>query len=219
MADYRTPLPGLFAATLEAAINRLLSMDGESTRRLAQLDQRLVRLELEGLGITLNFGFSPQRVKVSLDVEGEPDTVISGTPTALFSMAVPDGDGNWGTPGSRVKIAGDATLARDLERVFSRLDPDWEAQFSNWFGDVLGYQLAAGARGMAKQFRDTVTTLEEMSGDFLQGPGSPLARAGEIRQFGADVDTLRDATERLEARLRILRQRRAGESGGGEGAA
>lgn len=216
MPEYRTPLPGLLATTLEVAINRVLAMDQNSPRRLAQLDKRLVRLELEGLGIVLNFAFSPQRARVSLDADGEPDTVINGTPAALFSMAIPDSDGNWGTPGSRVRISGDATLARDLERLFSRLDPDWEARLSDWFGDVLGYQLAAGARGAAGQFRETMATLGDITGDFLRRPDSPLAQDQEVHEFGQAVDTLRDTAERLEARLRMVRERRAAASGPGE---
>ena len=213
MPDYRTPLPGILAATLEAAINRLLALDESSPRRLQQLQGKNVRLELEGLGIVLNFSFTMHRVQVNLDADGEPDTVISGSPAALFAMALPEGEGRWGTPGSRVRIAGDATLARDLERVFSRLEPDWEAQLSNRFGDVLGHQLAAGARGAAGQLRDTLATLEDMSGEFFQRPGSPLAQAAEMSNFGQSVDALRDATERLEARLRLVRESRAAAPG------
>lgn len=209
MPDYRTPLPAILAATLEAAINRVLAMDSDSPRRLAQLDQRRVRLELDGLGIVLHFSFSRQRIGVSLDAAGAADTVINGTPAALFAMAIPDGDGHWGSTGSRVRISGDATLARDLERLFSRLDPDWEGQLSNWFGDVLGHQLAAGGRSAAGTLRETVTTLEDSAGEFLRRPASPLAQQQEIRQFGQAIDALRDATERLEARLRIMRQRKA----------
>ena len=212
MADYRTPLPGLLAATLETAINRVLSLDENSPRRLQQLQGKHVRLELEGLNIKLNFLFSQHRVQVCLDMDGEPDTVISGSPVALFAMAIPDEEGHWGTPGSRVRISGDATLARDLERLFSRLDPDWEGQLSNVFGEVAGHQLAAGARGAAAALRETVATLEDMTGEFFQRPGSPLAQAAELKSFGNSVDTLRDATARLEARLRLIRERRTAAS-------
>lgn len=208
MSDYRTPLPGLLAATLEAAVNRLLALDENTPRRLQHLQGKRVRLELEGLGIVLNFSFAAQRVQVSLDAEGEPDTVVSGSPAALFAMALPDEAGHWGMPGSRVKISGDAMLARDLERVFSRLDPDWEGQLSNLFGDVAGHQLAAGARGAVAQLRETLATLEDMTGEFFQRPGSPLAQDAEIKDFANSVDAVRDAAERLEARLRLLRERR-----------
>jgi len=205
MTDYRTPMPAVLAASLEAAINRLLAMDEDSPRRLNPLDQRMVRLELEGLGIDLYFSFSARRVTVALDAGKEPDAVIRGTPPALFSMAVPDSEGHWGTAGSRVQIAGDATLARDLERLFSRLDPDWEGQLSIWFGDVLGHQLTSGARSVSAHLGETVRTLEDIAGDYLHKPSSPLARHQEVRDFSQSVDALRDAAARLEARLRILK--------------
>jgi len=209
MPEFRTPLPAILAATLEAAINRVLAMDEDSAHRLAKLDQRHVRLELQGLGIALQFSFSPQRVTVNTGVEDAPDTVIRGTPMALFALAAPDGEGSWGSAGSRVEISGDATLARDLERLFSRLDPDWETQMSRWFGDVLGEQLSTGARGAAGAIRETMMTLEDITSEFLHRPVSPLAQPQEIREFGQAIDSLRDATERLEARLRLVRERRA----------
>jgi len=209
MTSYRTPLPGILAATLEASINHVLAMDDGTPRRLGPLDQRLVRLELEGLAIVLDFSFTPHRVKVSLQTEATPDTVISGTPTALFAMAIPDADGSWGRPGSQVRISGDATLARDIERLFSRLDIDWEAKFSNWFGDVVGYQLVAGARGAASQLRASLSTIGDFASDWLRQPSSPLVEPMAIEEFSEAVDALRDATDRLEARLRIVRERRA----------
>lgn len=209
MPTYRTPLPAALAASLEAAINRILAMDENTPRRLARLDQRRVQLELEGMGIVLNFAFTGQRVSINLNAEGEADTVIKGSPVALFAMAVPDGDGHWDTAGSRVQISGDATLARDLEKLFSSLDPDWERQMANWFGDVAGHQLSAGARGAAEALHETMTTLEDIAGEFLRRPASPLAQPEETRSFGQAVDSLRDATDRLEARLRIIRERQA----------
>jgi ubiquinone biosynthesis protein UbiJ len=212
LINYRTPFPAMLATSLEVAINHLLSMDEGSSARLAQLDGKLLRLELDGVGINLNFAFSSQRVAISLESGDEADTVVRGTPAALFAMAIPDGEGNWGTAGSRVQISGDATLARDLERLFSRLDPNWEKQIAKWFGDVWGYQVASGVRGAAGQARQTMSDLEGMTADFLNRKGSPLAQQEEITDYGQSVDALRDATERLEARLRIIRQRKAEQS-------
>lgn len=217
MTAYRTPLPGILAATLETSINQLLAMDEVSPKRLGLLDRRLVRLELEGMGIVLDFSFFPHRVKISLDTDGTPDTVISGTPAAVFAMELPDADGSWGRPGSQVRISGDATLARDVERLFSRLDPDWEGELSNWFGDVAAHQLAVGARSAANHFRSTVATLGNFTADFLRQPSSPLAQPAAIAEFGQAVDSLRDAADRLEARLRGVRERRARAAGLGAG--
>jgi hypothetical protein len=53
MPDYRTPMPGILALTLETAINRILALDEDSAARLQRLDNRMLRLDLEGIGITI----------------------------------------------------------------------------------------------------------------------------------------------------------------------
>ena len=103
MTDYKTPLPQLLADTLEAAINQVLALDPESAGRLRKLENRFLQLDLEGLGITLFLTAESGSVLVSLSLEGEPDTVISGTPFALFAMAAPGDAAGWGLPGSRVR--------------------------------------------------------------------------------------------------------------------
>jgi ubiquinone biosynthesis protein UbiJ len=201
MKSYRTPLPGLLAALLEAGINRALALDPESENRLQRLADRMLQLDIEGVGITLFIAFTARRVQVGTRSEHEPDTVISGSPFALFSMAAPEGAGNWNTSGSRVKITGDANLARDLERLFSQLDPDWEGSLSRLLGDVWGYQVAAGLRTGATHARRSAAEAGEMVREFVTSEGGPVVREDELARFGADVDDLHDALTRLEQRL------------------
>ncbi len=206
MADYRTPLPSILAAMLESAVNRVLALDEDTPARLQRLDGRMLRLDLEGVGITLYFTFSATVVHVSIDSDDEPDTVISGSPFALFSMAVPDGDGSWQGPDSRVNISGDATLARDLERLFSRLDPDWESTLSRLFGDVWGHQVAAGIRSGSEQAKEAAGNAAELVSEFLKRESGPLVQSADIKKFADAVDETRDAVERLEAKVRIMQE-------------
>ncbi len=206
MPDYRTPLPSILAAMLETAVNRVLALDEDSPARLQRLDGRMLQLNLEGIGIALFFSFSTTVVHVSIDSDEEPDTVISGSPFALFSMAVPDGDSSWQGPDSRVNISGDATLARDLERLFSRLDPDWESTLSRLFGDVWGHQVAAGIRSGSEQAKEAAGNAAEMVSEFLKRKSGPLVQSAEIKKFADAVDETRDAVERLEARIRIMNE-------------
>jgi ubiquinone biosynthesis protein UbiJ len=209
MPEYKTPLPGLLAAMLESAVNRLLALDDETPDRIDRLEGRMLQLDIEGVGITLFFAFNGRQVEVGTRSSFEPDTVISGSPVALFAMAVPDEIGNWGTPESRVTITGDANLARDLERLFSRLDPDWEGRLSRIFGDVWGHQVAAGLRAGAEQAKDTAGNAGEMISEFMQQNQSPVIGRDEMEEFAEVVEETRDSVERLEAR--ISRMEEAGE--------
>lgn len=202
MPEYRTPLPGLLAASLETAINRILALDDASSERLQRLDGRMLRLELQGLGIVLFFAFNGPHVEVGTRSRYEPDTVISGSPFALFSMAAPDEAARWGEPASRVTITGDATLARDLERLFSQLDPDWEGRLSRLLGDVWGHQVAAGLRAGAAQAKQSASSAGDMLREYLQGSRGPLARREEVETFDAAISELAEDVERLARRIR-----------------
>lgn len=208
MPDYRTPLPGLFAAMLETAVNRLLDLDDDSHARFERLEGRMLQLDIEGTGITLYFAFNDGQVEVGTRSSYSPDTVISGSPVALFAMAVPDEAGNWGTPESRVTISGDANLARDMERLFSRLDPDWEGRLSRIFGDVWGHQVAAGLRAGIGQAKDSASTAGEMISEYLQQNESPVIGRDELNDFAETVEDTRDWCEELDARLNAMEEKK-----------
>jgi ubiquinone biosynthesis protein UbiJ len=201
MAAYRTPLPGILAAMLETAINRILALDDLSSERLRRLDGRMLRLDLEGLGIALYFAFTDRHVEVGTQSKHEPDTTISGSPFALFTMAAPEEAARWGTPESRVNITGDANLARDLERLFSRLDPDWEGRLSRLFGDVWGHQVASGLRTGARQVKKSANQAGDMFSEYVQRSQGPVARGEELETFSRAVSEVREAAEELAARI------------------
>ena len=167
MPEYITPLPGMLAFALETAVNHVLQMDMESPTRVKKLEGRLLQLDLKGLGITLYFTFKHGVVRVRLEAEGSPDTVISGTPVALFSMAEPE-EADWGLPESKVQINGDASLARDLERIFSKLEPDWEGPLAGMLGDVAGHQVAQGLRQGVETARETARSASKVLSDVLK---------------------------------------------------
>ena len=167
MAEYITPLPGMLALALETAINRVLQMDMESPTRVKKLEGRLLQVDLEGLKITLFFTFKHGVARVRLESDMSADTIISGTPIALFSMAEPE-EADWGLPDSKVQINGDASLARDLERIFRKLDPDWEGPLAGLFGDVAGQQAAQGIRQGVENARDTARATRKVISDIMK---------------------------------------------------
>ena len=65
------------------------------------------------------------------------------------------------------------------------------------------------SRQGAKRARETVVTAREVLGETLRdgargNRSGPLVGRGEARGFADQVDRLRDAVERLEARLRLV---------------
>ena len=142
-------------------------MDLESPTRVNKLQGKLLQVDLEGLAITLFFTFKHGVVRVNLEADGTPDTVISASPVALFSIAEPE-EAEWGLPDSKVQINGDASLARDLERIFSKLEPDWEGPLAGLFGDVAGHQVAQGLRQGVETARSTARSASKVLSDIIK---------------------------------------------------
>lgn len=200
MGRYLTPLPGLFAGLIDQAIQRAVALDERAADRLASLEGRSVQLALEGVGIDLFFSGQAGRLNVSAESlsETEPDTTIRGTPAALLAMAVPD----WRTPGSGVRIEGDAGTAQALEKLFRQLDPDWERLATERFGEVIGHQVWRLARDVLDLGRHGLGTAGDQVARYLREESGLLVTREEVDRFVSEVDELREATDRLESRLR-----------------
>jgi ubiquinone biosynthesis protein UbiJ len=198
MSRYLTPLPRLLAGAVETAVNRAISLDDAADQRLRPLADRCVRLRLTGLSIDLFFIGRDDRIEVSAETAAAPDASISGTPIALLAMAVPD----WRAAGSGVRIDGDAGTAQAFERLLKQLDPDWEALFVESFGTVVGHQLWRILVEAGDVGRHVASTATEQTTRFLREESGVLVAREEVERFADEVDELREAVDRLEARIR-----------------
>jgi ubiquinone biosynthesis accessory factor UbiJ len=203
MSRYLTPLPGLLAMALDQAFNQAIELDREASGKLEPLVGRTIKLALIGVGIDIYFSGTPQRLIISADSEATPDTTITGSPSALLAMTVPE----WRAPGSGVRIEGDAGTAQALEKLFRHLDPDWETLFSQHLGPVLGHQLWRLLQDAAKVGRHSARTAQDQLGRYLREESGLLVTRPEVEQFTREVDEVREAVDRLQSRLR--RQGRA----------
>lgn len=198
MSRYLTPLPGLLATAIERAIHQAVEADPAGPPRLKALDQRCIKLVLSGLGIDLIFCGEPERLRVVAETDLVPDTIIRGSPGALLAMAAPD----WFGKQSGVRIEGDAGAAQALEQLLRKLDPDWEGLLTEQLGDVLGHQVWRLLRDSLSQGRRLVGVAGEQVGHYLREESGLLTTRAEIQSFARDVDELREATDRLEVKLR-----------------
>jgi ubiquinone biosynthesis protein UbiJ len=206
------PLRRLAGRALETALNHTLSLDPDTQQRLIALNGRRVLLHLRGPEIALAITVIDGRLSVGPPEESESASAsqlrVAATPGSLLAMLFKrDDDGI--SPG-KVEIAGDAELARRLEKLASAFAPDFEEAFARTFGDVLGVPLAKAVRTALVHARETVGHLTEDSADWLREESRIALAPGEVEGFLDDVDMLRERSERLESRLQRLTQRLQG---------
>jgi ubiquinone biosynthesis protein UbiJ len=201
------PLRKLAGRALESALNHTLSLDPDTQQRLAALNGRSVQLHLHGPEIALAVTVEDARLKVG-PPQDDNQLRVAATPGSLLAMMFRrDDDGI--APG-KVEIAGDAELARRLEKLASKFAPDFEEAFARTFGDVLGVPLAKAVRKGLAHARETATHLTEDSADWLRDEARIALAPVEVVGFLDGVDHVRERSERLESRVQRLVQRLQG---------
>jgi ubiquinone biosynthesis protein UbiJ len=195
------PLRKLAGRALETALNHTLSLDPDTQQRLAALNGRSVQLHVRGPEIALAVTVENARLKVG-PPQDDSHLRVAATPGSLLAMMFRrDDDGM--APG-KVEIAGDAELARRLEKLASKFAPDFEEAFARTFGDVMGVPLAKAVRKGLTRARDTASHLTEDGADWLREETRIALAPGEVETFLDGVDHLRERSERLESRVQRL---------------
>jgi len=203
--DSLKPLAG---KALETALNRSLALDADTRDALKALDGRTITLALEAPALALQISVAGDRLQVGPVVADEPDLAVRSTLGGLLGQ-LPFLRKDNAAPVGRVRVSGDAELARRLQTLASRFDPDWQQPFVAVFGDIIGVQIANGVRRALEQLRDLGGSLARNAAEFVTEESRDVVGREELNAFHDDVDAIRDDVERLQARVERLRGRSA----------
>ncbi len=199
--DALKPIAG---RALESAFNRLLALDADARAEIARLEGRTIQLRMDALPLAMSIEVRDGRLAVGpAESEREPDLAVRGTLGGLLSQ-LPFLRPTSGTTAGKVKIAGDADLARRLQKLAERFDPDWNLPFTDVFGDVLGVQIANGVRAALRGGRDAAERFARHGAEYLTEESRDAVGRAELEAHLDDVDALRDRIERFAARVQRL---------------
>ncbi|MEP6907219.1 MAG: SCP2 sterol-binding domain-containing protein [Pseudoxanthomonas sp.] len=202
--DSLKPLAG---KALEAALNRSLALDPDTRDALKLLDGRNIALSLEAPALALQISVIGDRLAVGpVEVSDEPDLAVRSTLSGLLGQ-LPFLRKDNAAPVGRVRVSGDAELARRLQTLAERFDPDWQQPFVAVFGEIIGVQLANGARRALGQLRDLGGNVARSAAEFVTEESRDVVGREELNAFHDDVDAIRDDVERLQSRVDRLRGR------------
>ncbi len=192
---------------LEAALNRAVALDPDTRDALRALDGRRIELALQSPPLALQLRVEGERLVVGpAGKDNEPDLSVRSTLGALLGQ-LPSFLGSRGDdapPIGGMRISGDADLARRLQRLAERFDPDWQQPFVAVFGDVVGVQVANGFAGALKQARALGGEFAGSAAEYVVEESRDVVGRDELDAFHDDVDALRDDFERLAARISRL---------------
>lgn len=193
---------------LELALNRALALDQDTRAALRALDGQRVALTLTTPPLALQVRVDGDALRVGpVDGEDEPDLGVRSTLAGLLGQ-LPLLRRDDAPPVGKLRIEGDAELARRLQQLAQGFDPDWQLPFVRVFGDIAGVQIATAIGAGIAQAQVAGRNLAETIAEYLTEESRDVVPRAELEAFYDDVDTLRDDVERSAAKLERLRRAR-----------
>lgn len=193
------PLLMPFAALLNRNLHR--STRGEQLVR--HLEGRALGIAVTGTPLALVL--RARDGALHLERGGTADATITGSPLGLLVLATPRGEDR--LRGDGLRIDGDAEVAQSFRELLIELRPDLEEELSRYLGDALAHTLGRSARQAISFATRTAGTLRANVAEYLTEESHDVPTRDEVAAFVAEVDRLRDATERLAARIALVEQR------------
>jgi ubiquinone biosynthesis accessory factor UbiJ len=201
--DALKPIAG---RALESALNRALALDPETRDGMRRLDGQRIELTLESPPLALQLRVEGERLRVGpVEAGTEPDLAVRTTLAGMLSQ-LPFLRRDDAPPVGKVRVSGDADLARQLQRLAERFDPDWHQPFAAVFGDVIGVQLAQAIAAALRGARMLGGKLARDAAGYVVEESRDVVGRDELNAFHDDVDGLRDGVERIAARIARLSQ-------------
>lgn len=199
--DALKPIAG---RALEIAFDRLLSLDPKTRAALAKLEGKRVEVVVEAPPLALAITVRDGRLRVGpADAANEPDLGLRATLGGLLAQ-LPFVRTGAGQPAGKLRINGDADLARTLQQLAQGFDPDWDKPFADTLGPVIGPQVARVLREGLRAGGKLARNLARDAAEYVTEESRDVVAKAELAAFHDDVDALRDRAERLAARIARL---------------
>ena len=180
-------------------INRNIAASARARALLAQVAGRSIDIRVAATPVRLRVTAEAEGISIGSAGDAAADATIEGTPLTFARLAT--GEAMQTLRAGGAQVTGDAEIAQAFQKLFEAARPDFEEELSRVTGDVAAHRLAGLARGalaFAQRARDT---LAQNVAEYLTEESRDLPVRLEVEEFLAGVDRLREATDRLEARI------------------
>ncbi|MFL2546430.1 MAG: SCP2 domain-containing protein [Candidatus Rariloculaceae bacterium] len=186
-------------ALIEQVLNGHIRESTAAMERLESLAGRSLAIEFTGPGIALILTAAERELRVEAESEAEATATLSGTPLALLASL--RGDSLSGFRAAGISLHGDAEVAEAYSELLRLARPDLEEQLSHVTGDFIAHQAGVFVRDISSWGARAIEASRMNLSEYLQEESRHLPARAEVENFYADVDALRDAADRVAARV------------------
>ena len=190
-------------ASIETAINKLLSLDPIALEQLAKLSGKTLCVQCTLPQLVMYIEPTEDGIRLKSHHEAEITCCISGTGPALVQLMV-NKDKNNQLFGGDVQIIGSSDFAMQIQQIMQNSHLDWEGWLAKYTGPIFAHAIGQGVRESLSFAQKTASTFQQNLSEYLQEELRQLPSRNEVECFFEDLDELKLATDRLTARVKRL---------------
>lgn len=229
-------------SALNAAADTILSSDPDGRRRLAQLQGKVLCIEVTAPPLVLYVLPAVTGIEFRRDLgddgdgggdghgrgDNQADVTISGSALALANLATGRRGASNATGNAtnakakhangahekhRVTVRGDAEVGQAFRKIIAELDLDWEELLARNIGDTPARKLGNALRGLGDWAEQSFAFARENAADYLSEEKQTLATDAAARRFERQVDQTRADVDRLAQRVQRIKRAIDGRDG------
>lgn len=211
----KEPLTDALLDALTAAADAVLSVDPDGRHRLAELQGKILCIEVTAPAVTLYMlpAVTGIEFRRALDKNQTPDVTISGSAFALANLARAGRAGATGTGANgahekrhRVTVRGDAEAGQAFRKIIAELDLDWEELLARAIGDSAARKAGGALRRLGGWAEESFEHARENAADYLAEEKRVFVTDAALRRFARAVAQTRADVDRLAQRVQRLRR-------------
>ena len=187
---------------LESLLNRNIQGSSRARGLLAQVTGKSLEIRVAATPFRVRVEAEENRISIARGGDAPADATIEGTPLSLARLAAPDTIQAFRS--GSLQISGDAEIAQGFQKLFAAAQPDFEEELSRVTGDAFAHHVASLAHRAMRFGLKARDTFAQNVAEYLTEEGRDVPARYEVDELLAGVDAIREATDRLEARLEQL---------------
>jgi ubiquinone biosynthesis accessory factor UbiJ len=192
---------------LQSLLNRNIAASSRARGLLAQVAGRSIEFRVTAMPIRLRVVAGADGISFEPGGDAPADATIEGTPLTFARLATGEAIPTIRAGGAQV--TGDAEIAQVFQQLLEAARPEFEEELSRFTGDVAAHRLARFARDAIAFGKRARNTFAANVAEYLTEESRDLPVRLEVDEFLGEVDRLREATDRLEARLAVVEKKRS----------
>ncbi|MFU2077156.1 ubiquinone biosynthesis accessory factor UbiJ [Avibacterium endocarditidis] len=200
-------LPQWLNGALESLLNYLLKRTAHSEIYLRKLNGKVLKINVQQIDFPIYFVFSPQRIDLLNQYEGEVDCAVNLKAQLLLQMPSKQ-QLSAHLNDQSIQLQGDLQVLQDFTALLEFLEKDPAELLSPFVGDVVAQSAVNFLRNFALMAKRKLQQSQQYWGERLTEEWAVISPSLAIADFCEQVKTLEKHTALVEQKLAQLEKNR-----------